>query len=413
MARASNYCDTYWSRGEDPNYHALVEKYVSGELRLPTDPRRLSLYDFASSYSPRWEYTGRLVVVVPTPQYKKIPHQFIGKDKEVNQHHLEYCRTQLLLYKPGCSPANVLERSDGGNFDDAHVAFKHFVDNDVNCPPEVRRSFLDFLKAEEEAELAAAEAAAEAAANGGVAHEEAQPPNEMDFDPLVRSQPDNENEFQMLDVDRALAEIGVENLDNVDDDDEIVMNHADGLDLPLAESNDTDRLMLLAADEDPRELVNSFEHIKNANSSSVQQVSDRIDLATLNEDQTLLLNTIMTKLKAGEQILVDLTGGAGVGKSYGIKSIYQEATDIFGPGSVRIAAPTGCAAIQFVNGSTLHSLLKLPVKKKNKKAELEELDGAALKEIQERLGHMILLVIDEKVSTYWLLYIFTLYYHDD
>ena len=39
----------------------------------------------------------------------------------------------------------------------------------------------------------------------------------------------------------------------------------------------------------------------------------------------------------------------------------QELIALYGEGSVRVAAPTGCAAAQFIGGKTLHSLLKIPV----------------------------------------------------
>ena len=407
MARTQNFADTYWNRENDDNYRTVVARFDSGELRLPRDPRHVCLYDFASSYSTKWEYSGRLVVVVPTPQYKKIPKQFCGEESELNKYHVDYCRTQLLLYKPGCTPDTVLERTDGqadgeqaGPFEDTHAALLHFVETDDHCPPEVRRSFLNFLKKAEEDEQAAAEAAENGMNMGG----EGQQDNDMEFEPLVHSQPDNEDDFIFEDIDRALAEIGVENFDEMDDE-EIVMNQADAADLPLAESNNTDRLILVAAGEDPRRLMTSLEEFKRER--PIEQVTERIDMATLNDDQTLLKDTIMAKLEKKEQFLGDLTGGAGTGKSYGIKAIQQDVKDKYGEGAIRIAAPTGCAAVQFPNGSTLHSLLRIFPVKKGRKGKRETLDGPELKEIQEKLGTMLLLVIDEKVGIFFL-YLWTL-----
>ena len=62
--------------------------------------------------------------------------------------------------------------------------------------------------------------------------------------------------------------------------------------------------------------------------------------------------------------LVDMSGGAGTGKSYVIKSILQYGHEVSGHRNfVRVAAPTGNAASLFSGGETLHSMLKIPAEK--------------------------------------------------
>ena len=57
------------------------------------------------------------------------------------------------------------------------------------------------------------------------------------------------------------------------------------------------------------------------------------------------------------------------------------------------AAPTGAAAY-LIGGSTLHSLLYLPVLKQNQK--MPQLQGSNLKSLQDRFKNVALLVVDEK-----------------
>ena len=84
------------------------------------------------------------------------------------------------------------------------------------------------------------------------------------------------------------------------------------------------------------------------------------------------------------------------GKSHVMKVIIQEAERLHGEGCVRVAAPTGCAAVQLPGGRTLHSMLRLPVR--NDHGPMEMLNSGELSKIQEDLAGMKLLIIDEKVG---------------
>ena len=138
-----------------------------------------------------------------------------------------------------------------------------------------------------------------------------------------------------------------------------------------------------------------------------------IDPQSLNHGQQRLFDVAMQCFTSEKPLLMDLNGGAGsgeltsikafsmysvwyvLGKSHVMKVIVQEAVRLYGKGCVRIAAPTGCAAVQFEGGRTLHSLLHLPVKNDN--GPLDPLDAAPLAAMQEELRGMQLLIIDEKV----------------
>ena len=79
-----------------------------------------------------------------------------------------------------------------------------------------------------------------------------------------------------------------------------------------------------------------------------------------------------------------------------MKVIIQEAQRKYGEGCVRVAAPTGCAAVQLPGGRTLHSMLRLPVR--NDHGPMEMLNSGELSKIQQDLDGMKLLIIDEKVG---------------
>ena len=54
VSRRENHFDVYIKRQQDENYLGLVEKYESGSLRLPKDPKLVSLYEFCTEYTLRF-----------------------------------------------------------------------------------------------------------------------------------------------------------------------------------------------------------------------------------------------------------------------------------------------------------------------------------------------------------------------
>ncbi|KJZ70277.1 hypothetical protein HIM_10321 [Hirsutella minnesotensis 3608] len=92
------------------------------------------------------------------------------------------------------------------------------------------------------------------------------------------------------------------------------------------------------------------------------------------------------------QILLHVDGGGGTGKSFLIKvlSSHLQVAALSNPSPICRVAPTGVASNQ-IQGSTIHSLLRLPVG--GAFTDLPPADAAAL---QSRLRHVKYLVIDEK-----------------
>ncbi|KAJ3454226.1 hypothetical protein MRS44_018120 [Fusarium solani] len=114
----------------------------------------------------------------------------------------------------------------------------------------------------------------------------------------------------------------------------------------------------------------------------------------LNPQQRLVYDTFMGHFQAQNpaQILLHVDGGGGTGKSFLIKvlSSHLQAAALPNPSPICRVAPTGVASNQ-IQGSTIHSLLRLPVG--GAFTELRPADAAAL---QSRLRHVKYLVIDEK-----------------
>ena len=139
---------------------------------------------------------------------------------------------------------------------------------------------------------------------------------------------------------------------------------------------------------------------------------DSIDLNALDTDPkqgkqkaavALVLNEVRGRKSAGQTeqstrsencLRMVLRGTAGSGKTHVIKCFKKVIVRELGIDEakrrVAFAAPTGTAAFN-IRGSTIHALLSLPVNK-----AFEELKGEKLKELEERLGSLWILVLDER-----------------
>ncbi|KAI8404530.1 hypothetical protein FOFC_16025 [Fusarium oxysporum] len=115
---------------------------------------------------------------------------------------------------------------------------------------------------------------------------------------------------------------------------------------------------------------------------------------TLNPEQRIVYDTFVGHFQCGseEQILLHVDGGGGTGKSYMIKVLSSHLQRLAGdrPSPIWRAAPTGIASNQIM-GTTLHSLLRLPVDR-----AFTELSPADANAIQKKLRDVRYLVIDEK-----------------
>ncbi|OAQ57415.2 ATP-dependent DNA helicase PIF1 [Pochonia chlamydosporia 170] len=115
---------------------------------------------------------------------------------------------------------------------------------------------------------------------------------------------------------------------------------------------------------------------------------------SLNRDQRLVYDTVMDHFLNQEpsQLLLHVDGGGGTGKSYLINLLSAHLQAAAGGRGTPVwrAAPTGVAGNQ-ISGTTLHSLLHLPINKDFK--PLSAIDKAQL---QKTLKDFKYLIIDEK-----------------
>ncbi|KJZ68848.1 hypothetical protein HIM_11766 [Hirsutella minnesotensis 3608] len=115
---------------------------------------------------------------------------------------------------------------------------------------------------------------------------------------------------------------------------------------------------------------------------------------TLNAEQRIVYDTIVGhfQCESEEQILLHVDGGGGTGKSYLIKVLSSHLQKLARnrPSPIWRAAPTGVASNQIM-GTTLHSLLRLPVDR-----AFTELSPADANALQNKLRDVRYLVIDEK-----------------
>ncbi|XP_044718785.1 PIF1-like helicase domain-containing protein [Hirsutella rhossiliensis] len=115
---------------------------------------------------------------------------------------------------------------------------------------------------------------------------------------------------------------------------------------------------------------------------------------SLNPEQRLVYDTVMGHFltQACSQLLLHVDGGGGTGKSYLINLLSAHLQAASGGRGTPVwrAAPTGVAGNQ-ISGTTLHSLLHLPINKDFK--PLSAIDKAQL---QKKLKNVKYLIVDEK-----------------
>jgi hypothetical protein len=144
------------------------------------------------------------------------------------------------------------------------------------------------------------------------------------------------------------------------------------------------------------------------NPPDIPDVEPEVGFDQLNSDQQKAVTWLMMKSEAylndnSKQFCVEVCGPAGSGKTTTMKVFKQllrplvNNIDNLSIGEALVfAAPTGCAAkLLPTSNYTLHKLLQLP-RKSSKKKECPPLSDSALRNLQELLRHLKILVIDEK-----------------
>ena len=361
-ALGKNFCDIYWAKETDENYIDLVKKFENGQVSYPCHPKDVSLYEFSGCFTNKWLPSSKLYVPKPTPCFHFVP--IPGNVDYRNA----YCETTLLLHKPGATPQNLTD-----DHADAESALLSFT-NDSRCPQIIREEFIASLKM----------TAVEAEINENV----------EDLVPAAGSQ------TVQLEQDDWMVGLGEElRQPNLNDPEPEVDDEDDAMDIVWDENSDwsADRISLNLTNQEIDDAKDWIGQMKVSAELDVEEEQPILP-ESLNSEQARVYEKIMAILQSDDDSLyklIDVSGGAGTGKSYLINSILQEALQLSGHTNlVKTAAPTGCAATLFPGGQTIHSLLKIPPHKGC--GELDDLSGQALAALQESFKKTRVLIIDEK-----------------
>ena len=422
-ALTKNHADMYWIRDEEAAYHEACETFEKDPSSYPKHPKTMNLYEFATNCDKKWKCNRVIRVPLPSPQYHYVPDR-----RSKPEDYEKYCQTQLFIFKPGSNPVNVLwrdyEDESAGVFASHHEALWEFVSSSSSSANLVLKEEVTLAQKVYEKRIAdpSLENNVRVTDNAGQDYED----GEIEHSPLVPSplaqlEVDGEEIMPGITVggevmDAAGAAEDIENLliamqnERMDEDDSKLVHdkehnwHRDRLQVELSEED------IKEADKWLRDKQISFD-LPQENESSL------IDLATLNEGQRLVFDRCMAAMDKAlgpvldsqeaqdntEQMLIDLSGGAGTGKSYLIRAIIQHGRNQHGLGAVKILSPTGAAATQFSGGQTIHKGLHLSItRKKNKNNSLREqqeltaLSDDSAARLQQELHDVKLLIIDEK-----------------
>ena len=365
---SENLADTYWARDTDPNYQELCEQFDQPQDEWPytLHPENVSLYRFASHFSRKWKLEAIHSCPHPSPNFKYIP------SLENVAYRSQWCEITLLLHLPGATPNNYL-----GSSATAEEALQVFVDLNQFCPASVKSDYLESLK------------------------QRLEPAEDDNVQKLVASQMSQVEDYQQDEVMQGLGTRilpthlddpePVEDLSDFEDDDQIDTSN-EGVDWSI------DREQLHMDKGQVGEGADNWIDRMKLKSTLPEAVDGIIDPDMLNVEQRRVYKYVQEILAESEpsQRCIDLSGGAGTGKSFCIRACLQLAAQNSNSSeSIIVAAPTGGAATLLPNGRTLHSLLKIPAED-TIWTFIQDLSGPALGDIQDRFVNARLLIIDEK-----------------
>ncbi|MBM3938769.1 MAG: hypothetical protein FJ333_08995, partial [Sphingomonadales bacterium] len=372
VATEDNWAKLYWKRETDQNFIAAVALHAEG--RITWNPRATSLYTFVSQCNKKWQMQGEHKVPHITPNFNVIPK----RSPDGKSRYAMFLRTTLLTHKAGMTIEEVCDAPVHQLEDMMHA----LVETE-GCPHLVREEFYESLEGE-----------APPTDEGNVKPEEAQPTeDELHIEPEPMPEVHEQNEWmQQLKTLHHVEQPFYE--DDADYDDlELLLearNHdwqADRITLDLTEDGLNDMRTWL--DEQKQTFTNFPD----------SQEEDGPSFANLNEKQRVAYHIIEQHImKAQEvglnhlpQLLLNISGGAGTGKTYWLNTVRELARQTIGSQFIRRAAPSDTAAF-LIGGETLHSLLYLPIGN----AQLQPLVGERLMELQRKFEPVGVLIIDEK-----------------
>ena len=365
-ASVSNLADMYWGRNTNKHYNKFLNDFMAGKTDI--NPINISLYEFVSNYTKTWKYHGNGYVPHITPNFQKIPK----KTLERNNRYIMFIKTIVLVHKAGCTYDEV----ESLDIQQLEIFVRNFVHSN-KCP--------EFIVAEYEKSQ-----------NSENNDDESNDPINND-DPLNRNLEPQEISNEQDEIMSLMRTYHIdENITEIEDGSSMLLtdqnadweqdykdlNFTDvdiqGVATWVERARNEDTLMECSQDNEPainmnRQQINAFAIVKNFIDS----------FADPNRQQV-------------NQLLLQINGPPGSGKSYWIQKVKAYARSVFQHNDfvkfvVQTAAPSGTAAF-LIKGETLHSLLMLPVDYNSYKP----LSSDRLYGLQQKFKNIGVLILDEK-----------------
>ena len=378
-ATKDNKADLYWQRENNGNYKGLVEQYEAGNIDLPWHPHDINLYMYIAHFESNWQPSKETYVPHITPQFTYPPDP---KNPKLAEFRRDYLRTQLLSFQPGMRPQRLPQPEE---LEDAMAAF---VQTD-HCPRLIRDDFLKSLDGANEDE------------------EEVQPllddPEPLDPGRIVQDP-------YMAGLGAALTKADLNNTNMVDEDEETALaeerEEIEYLNLATDETEDwsRDRIRLGLTSKQMEDAVYWLEQSKAVTDIPPSEWTESYEVSALNPKQREVYDRfeqcVMGEEPSSTGHLIDVSGGAGTGKSLLIKTmLYQSQIQSGDRERVKVCAFTNSAARAFVGGKTVHKLMRIDVERGQRGTwhrRQIELDGPRLLDMQEDFSTTRCVIIDEK-----------------
>ena len=342
------------------------------------NPAKVTLYQFVSKYTKTWQPTGQDRVPHITPNFNYIPR----KGGNTQSRYALFLRSILLSHQAG----SQLEKIISKELCELENLVQQFLASE-DCPQICKEEFA-------ESQLN------QATNSGNEEEEEVEVMVARGDEEELHVEPEHQPEqYEQSEWMEALKPIHHEEQQFYEGD----ADYDDLETIALAKTFDwqEDRIRLGLTSENLREIpqwiVKQKETFKLDRESLVDDHGPSYD--QLNAKQKFAFNIVKSCIEVAQsgglsslpQLLMNISGGAGTGKTFWLNAVRRFSSEAVGLEFVKAAAPSGTAAF-LIGGETLHSLFYLPVGP----AKLEPLQGEKLVELQRRFQKVGILIIDEK-----------------
>ena len=356
-----DHSDIYWRREDDPNFIRLKNAYENDPTLL--NPDDITLYEFACHYTKTWRLHNQNKIPHITPNFFTIPKKSVNLER-----YSLFLKSRLLEHKAGSTHNQIF----GMSVDMLEEEMQSLLQSDA-CPNLVKEEFNESQSITTSNE---------------------------DNDPELLVQPSNENRNRQFENWTEFQDDDQFNPDDVQEE-EASTQDSDGdySGIPIPPNNydwNLPRLELGITEHQLHEIGNWMQSSK-LTANIRYHTEDFDNVSQLNDEQFRAFAIIASHLQKiqnnedPQQLLLNIHGSAGSGKTYWLKKVLSYAAFLLRPGAIKTCAPSGGAA-NLINGYTIHSLCKIPPSLH----ELPKLKGRALGDLQTSFQQTKIVAIDEK-----------------